>query len=84
MSLFNVGEGGSEVVVKYLMEHKNDPDNGNKKGETLLFNACSNGNESLVKCLVELLGADIHKENFEGETPLFNACTSGNEAIGNI
>jgi len=39
------------------------------------------GNELLVKCLVELVGINIHEENYKGETALFNACQKGHCAI---
>jgi len=45
-----------------------------------MFIARENGNEAIVKCLVEH-GANINKETDYGETPLFNACKSGNEAV---
>ena len=47
----------------------NKEDYGNR---TPLFNACSSGNEALVKYLIEQ-GTDINKESKYGETPLFNA-----------
>jgi len=47
---------------------------------TLLFCACINGNETIVKYLVQK-GVDVNKENGRGETPLFLACEKGNEQI---
>jgi len=40
------------------------------KGATPLFEACSNGNEAIVKYLVEH-GANRNRLNSYGETPLF-------------
>ncbi|KAL6597975.1 ankyrin repeat-containing domain protein [Neocallimastix sp. 'constans'] len=51
-------------------------DNDNK----YLFSACKNGNENIVKYLVEL-GANISKEDVNGATPLFYACENGNENL---
>jgi len=45
-----------------------------------LFSTCTNGNEEIIKYLVEH-GADVNKENDYGVTPLFNACSGGYEAI---
>ena len=42
-----------------------------------MFYACKNGNEDLVKYLINH-GADINKVNEAGETPLFNACSGKN------
>jgi len=47
---------------------------------TPLNSACKNGNEALVKLLVEH-GADVNIENGKDKTPLCDACSSGNEAI---
>ena len=50
-----------------------DINEATKYGETALFNACKNGNEVVVKYLVEH-GADVNKETRNGKTPLFEAC----------
>ncbi|ORX76482.1 ankyrin, partial [Anaeromyces robustus] len=52
----------------------------NTNNETPLFMACENGNENLVKFLIEH-GAIINKENRDNKTPLFLACENGNENI---
>jgi len=52
----------------------------NRNKETPLFTACENGNEPLVKYLVEL-GANINKENDYGQNPLFIACKYGNKKV---
>ncbi|OUM69803.1 hypothetical protein PIROE2DRAFT_2230 [Piromyces sp. E2] len=44
------------------------------------FNACKNGNETLLRYLVER-GADIHKENKKGKTPLLTAYKYGKMMI---
>ena len=44
--------------------------------------ACRDGNENIVKCLVEH-GADINKENRKKETPLLIAKKGRNENIVN-
>ena len=60
--------------------HRADINKESKNGETPLFYACSNGNETLVKYLVEL-GADINKKNIFGYTPLYFACSSRNDTL---
>jgi len=45
-----------------------------------LYKACENGNEAIVKYLIEQ-GDDINKENWKKETPLFNVYESGSEVI---
>jgi len=44
--------------------------------------ACENGNENIVKYLVEH-DADVNKKNEYGEIPLIRACESRNENIIN-
>ena len=53
---------------------------GIPNGNSPLFFACLNGNETVVKYLVEQ-GANINIEDRSGETPLCIAFSSGNEAV---
>ena len=62
---------------KFLIEALNTVD---KNGETLLFEACKQGNIEIVELLVEN-GADISATNNSNETPLFEACRQGNIEI---
>ena len=54
----------------------------NTLGITPLFNACSKGDEAMVKYLVER-GADINRKDSSGKTPLYFAYSSGNKAVIN-
>jgi len=58
------------TIVKYLVKIRADINKETTDGETILFNACFNGNIVLVQYLVEH-GADINKERKNGETPFF-------------
>lgn len=46
-------------------------------GKTALMWACSNGNLTLVKALIEI-GADVNEQDKKGMTPLHYACRNGN------
>jgi len=50
------------------------------KSVKYLFSACENGNENMVKYLIEH-GVNINGENCFGETPLFYSCRRGNEKM---
>jgi len=51
----------------------------NKNSSIYLIKSCKNGNESLVKYLVEL-GVDINGDSTFGSA-IFNACENGNEVV---
>jgi len=60
------------------VEHGADVNNTNKQNKTALLNACKNGNEAIVKYLVE---HGVNKENWNRKSPLFYACKNGNKAM---
>ena len=49
-------------------------------GETLLHNAAWNGQEAVVKALLEG-GADVNKADNDGKTPLYYVARDGPEAM---
>ena len=67
----------SILMARYISININKKD---KSGRTPLFYACLNGNEAVVKYLVEH-GADVNKINKWDITPLHNACIRGDETI---
>jgi len=64
-SLFYACNSENERVVKYLVEHGADINNG----KTSLFGTCQNGNENIVRYLIEHR-ANINKASEDGMTQL--------------
>jgi len=65
---------GNKNIIKYLKQ------NGAKANLDDLFEACYNGNEILVRRLVEY-EFDVNQRHLNGDTPLIAACYNDNENI---
>jgi len=81
----NTGEEESQLIIpykngeKHLIAHIPNYNLGFCGGSPLHI-ACGNGNESIIKYLIEH-GANINGEDEWGETPLHHACENGHENI---
>jgi hypothetical protein len=76
-------EGGSEAVVKLLLETgKVDVDSMDEYGQTPLSCAAWGGHEAVVKLLLETGKVDVDsKDTRYGQTPLSRAAERGHEAV---
>ena len=60
-----------------LCKYSSGTDHVNKNGQTLLHQACQDGNLKIVKFLVKEMLFDVNKPDNEGQTPLHVACQNG-------
>jgi len=68
-----------KIITKYFLENEEDVNVKNIYYGINLSIACKNGNETIVKYIVEKEGTDII--NYRSNKPLIWACENGNETI---
>ena len=82
-SLMSAVEQGNEDLVRKILQRGADP-NAKKKlygrEQTPLSQAAWNGNEAIVKLLLETGEVDVDLKSSDDRTPLFRAACSGHEA----
>ena len=75
-----MAEGGSTLIVRLLLDKGVGIDVRNKKEQTPLWLAVSNGHEAVVKLLLDR-GAEVDVKDSNGQTPLQQAASNGHEAV---
>ena len=67
-------------LIKFLIEHGADVNDGNSENDLPLHQACDQNDLEFVKYLIEH-GADVNGENYSGQTALSKAIIKGNYPI---
>ncbi|CAG2253724.1 unnamed protein product [Mytilus edulis] len=75
--------GGSEKIIKLLLQKGCDASQADGKGQTPLIAACERGNEKIVQLLINK-GCNVNQINRMREAPLTAACQEGNLRIVQI
>lgn len=70
-----------EGVVKFLLQHKADPNHRDAQGQTLLHLAAWHGDLQFVKLCVQFGKGDIHARDAEGRKPVDLAAIRGHTQV---
>ncbi|PGG96211.1 hypothetical protein AJ79_09680 [Helicocarpus griseus UAMH5409] len=73
--------GFDSMVQLVLAQHRNVNLNQERKGHTILGAVAREGNETMMKILLENSNVDVNLGNIWNETPLIEAASNGHDAV---